>query len=325
MKIIDVAAPGGPEQLVLAERPLPAVGPFDVLIKVAASGLNRADVLQRKGMYPSPPGSPPNPGLEASGTIMGVGERVAGFKVGDAVCALLQGGGYSEYVAVHSGQVLPIPRGLDLIQGATLPETFFTVWSNVFEFARLQPGESLLVHGGTSGIGVTAIQLAKTLGHPVFATAGSNEKCAFCERLGARAINYKTQDFANEVLAATEQRGVNVILDMIGGSYLPKNLQSLAIGGRLAIIATQGGMKGEADLLRVMQRRLTITGSTLRAREVEFKQHIKTKLEEKVWPLLESGAIKPIVDKVFDAKDAPAAHARMEASEHMGKILLRWS
>jgi len=325
MQIIDAASPGGPEQLVLKESPLPQLGAHDVLIKVAASGVNRADILQRLGKYPSPPGAPTNPGLEASGTIVAVGNQAKEFQIGDAVCALLAGGGYAEHCAVHEGQVLPIPRGLDLIQGAALAEAFFTVWSNVFEFARLQPGEALLVHGGTSGIGVTAIQLATVLGHPVYATAGSDEKCAFCVKLGARrAINYKTQDFVAEILAATDKRGVDVILDMVGGSYLARNLQALAVGGRLAIIATQSGTKGEADLLRVMQRRLTITGSTLRARETEFKRQIKWKLASKVWPLLESGAIKPIIDKVFAAKDAPAAHARMESSEHIGKIVLRW-
>jgi NADPH:quinone reductase len=326
MQIIDVASPGGPEQLAFAERPLPVVGIDDVLIKVAASGVNRADVLQRLGKYPSPSGAPANPGLEASGTVVSVGDQVKDFKIGDSVCALLQGGGYSEYCAVNEGQVLPLPRGVDVVQGGALAETFFTVWSNVFEFAKLQPGESLLVHGGTSGIGVTAIQLAKALGHSVYATAGTDAKCKVCEELGARrAVNYKTQDFVNEVLAATDKRGVDVILDMIGGSYLARNLQTLAVGGRIAIIAAQGGAKGEADILRIMQRRLTITGSTLRAREVDFKRAIKAKLLSHVWPLIEGGTIKPVIDKVFDAKDAALAHARMESSEHIGKILLRWS
>jgi NADPH:quinone reductase len=324
MKVVDVSSPGGPEQLAIAERELPSVGAHDVLIKVVAAGLNRADILQRRGVYPSPPGAPANPGLEAAGTVEAVGSAVTEFKVGDAVCALLQGGGYSQYVAVHAGQVLAVPRGFDFVQAAALPETFFTVWSNVFEFAKLSKGETFLVHGGTSGIGVTAIQLAVALGHTVFATAGSDEKCKFCESLGARAINYKTQDFVTEVLAATNKRGVDVVLDMIGGSYLARNIQVLAVEGRLVMIATQGGTKGEVDVLRIMQRRLKITGSTLRAREVEFKQQIKAQLLKHVWPLLEDGTIKPIVDKVFAMTDAGAAHAHMESSAHIGKIVLKW-
>jgi NADPH2:quinone reductase len=325
MKIIDVLTPGGPEQLVLAERPVPDISVHDVLIKVVAAGLNRADVLQRRGAYPSPEGAPTNPGLEVAGTVAAVGSSVTEFKVGDAVCALLQGGGYSEYCAVQAGQVLPIPKGFDCVQGAALPEAFFTVWSNVFEFGRLRKGETLLVHGGTSGIGVTAIQLAAVLGHTVYATAGSAEKCTFCESLGAkRAIDYKTQDFVAEIQSATDKRGVDVILDMVGGKYLARNLETLAVEGRLVVIATQGGTKGEADILRVMQRRLTITGSTLRARQVEFKQRIKAQLLHTVWPLLESGAIKPIIDSVYPMKDVAAAHARMESSAHMGKIVLQW-
>lgn len=325
MKIVDVAAPGGPDQLVIVERPKPEAGADEVLIQVVAAGLNRADILQRRGAYPAPKGAPSNPGLEVSGTVVAVGTNVTEFKVGDAVCALLQGGGYSQFCSVHVGQVLPVPKGVDLIGAAALPETFFTVWSNVFEFGRLRAGETLLVHGGSSGIGVTAIQLASALGHTVFATAGSSQKCRFCESLGARrAIDYKTQDFVAEVLAATEQRGVDVILDIVGGKYLAGNLQALAVEGRLVMIASQGGTKGEVDVLRVMQRRLTITGSTLRAREVEFKQRIKAQLLKNVWPLIEQGKVKPIVDSVFDASDVAKAHQRMESSEHMGKILLEW-
>jgi NADPH:quinone reductase len=325
MKIIDVPTPGGPEQLVLADRAVPEIGAHEVLIKVVAAGLNRADVLQRRGAYPSPEGAPTNPGLEVAGSVASIGSSVTEFKVGDAVCALLQGGGYSEYCAVHVGQVLPIPKGFDFVQGAALPEAFFTVWSNVFEFGHLRTGETLLVHGGTSGIGVTAIQLATALGHTVYATAGSADKCKFCESLGAkRAIDYKTQDFVAEIQSATNKRGVDVILDMVGGKYLARNLETLAVAGRLVVIATQGGTKGEADILRVMQRRLTITGSTLRAREVEFKQRIKSQLLQTVWPLLESGAIKPIIDSVYSMKDVAAAHARMESSAHMGKIVLKW-
>lgn len=325
MRVIDVTQPGGPEQLTLLERPMPEVGPRDVLIQVAAAGLNRADILQRRGAYPSPKGAPPNPGLEVSGTVAAVGSDVTEFQQGDAVCALLQGGGYSQYCSVHVGQVLPVPQGVDLIHAAALPETFFTVWSNVFEFAQLRAGETLLVHGGSSGIGVTAIQLATALGHTVLTTAGSEEKCRFCESLGAaKAINYKTQDFVAETLAATSDRGVDVILDMVGGKYLSGNLQALAIEGRLVMIAAQGGAKGEVDVPRVMQRRLTITGSTLRAREVEFKQHVKAQLLKTAWPLIEQGRIKPIIDSVFAMKDVARAHERMESSAHMGKIVLAW-
>ena len=325
MKIVDVAKPGGIEQLAIVERPTPTAQKNEVLIKVAAAGLNRADILQRRGFYPSPAGAPPNPGLEVSGTVVDVGSGVRSFKPGDQVCALLQGGGYSEYCAVHEGQALPVPKGFDLMQAAALPEALFTVWSNVFEFAHLKPAETFLVHGGSSGIGVTAIQLASALGHTVFATAGSDEKCRFCESIGASAaFNYKSQDFVTEVHASTNKVGVNVILDMVGGQYLGRNLEALAIEGRLVIIATQGGTKGEIDVMRVMQRRLTITGSTLRAREVEFKQRIKARLQERVWPLLEAGKIKAVVDSVYSMKDVGQAHARMESSAHMGKIVLRW-
>lgn len=325
MRIVDVARPGGPEQLVIAERAIPEIGADEVLIQVAAAGLNRADVIQRRGAYPSPKGAPSNPGLEVSGTIAAVGANVREFEVGDRVCALLQGGGYSEYCSVQAGQVLPIPRGVDLVHAAALPETFFTVWSNLFEFAHLQPGETLLVHGGSSGIGVTAIQLATALGHTVFTTAGSTEKCRFCEALGAqRAIDYKTQDFVAEILEATDGRGVNVILDMVGGKYLARNLQALAVEGRLVMIATQGGTKGEVDVLHVMQRRLTVTGSTLRAREVAFKQRIKAQLLSNAWPLIEQGRIKPIIDSMYSMSEVARAHERMESSAHMGKILLIW-
>jgi NADPH2:quinone reductase len=298
----------------------------EVLIKVAAAGINRADLLQRRGMYPSPPGAPGNPGLEVAGTIMAMGADVRGFKVGEAVCALLAGGGYSQYVTAPVGQVLPVPGALSMVEAASLPEAYFTVWSNVFEFGRLQRGERLLVHGGTSGIGVAAIQLAAARGHTVLATAGSDDKCQLCGRLGAvRAINYRTHDFVKEVLEATDGHGVNVILDMIGGSYLPRNLQALATEGRLVMIATQGGVKGEVDVLRIMQRRLVVTGSTLRARTVQFKEEIRAQLLQHVWPLLENGRIRPIVDKVFAFEDAGAAHAYMESGVHQGKIILELS
>ena len=323
MKVIDVPQPGGPDALVVAQRPTPTPQATEVLIKIAAAGINRADVLQRKGGYPPPPGAPTYPGLEAAGIVAAVGSAVREFKVGDKVCALLQGGGYAEYCVADEAQVLPVPGSLDMIEAASLPEAYFTVWSNVFGFGRLQPGETLLVHGGSSGIGVTAIQLAKALGHTVFTTAGSDDKCRFCEQLGAkRAINYKTEDFVAVIAEETAKQGVNVLLDMVGGSYLSKNIACLAIEGRLVIIATQGGVKGEADLLRVLQRRLVITGSTLRPRDVTFKRVIKQQLLDTVWPLLARGQLKPIVDKVFPLERASEAHAYMESSAHRGKIVL---
>lgn len=323
MRVIDVPQPGGPDALVVAQRPTPTPQASEVLIQVAAAGINRADVLQRKGGYPPPPGAPTYPGLEVAGVVAAAGSAVREFKVGDKVCALLQGGGYAEYCTADEGQVLPVPGSLSMIEAASLPEAYFTVWSNVFGFGRLQPGETLLVHGGSSGIGVAAIQLAKALGHTVFTTAGSDEKCRFCEQLGARrAINYKTEDFAAVIGEATGKQGVNVVLDMVGGSYLSKNLSCLAVEGRLVMIATQGGTKGELDLLRIMQRRLVVTGSTLRSRDVTFKRSIKERLLNVVWPLLARGDIKPIVDRVYPLERASEAHAYMESSAHRGKIVL---
>jgi NADPH2:quinone reductase len=323
MKVIEVPQPGGPEALVLGERPVPQPRAGEVLIEVAAAGLNRADILQRRGFYPSPPGAPSNPGLEVAGTIAGIGPGVTEFRDGDAVCALLQGGGYAEYCCVDAGQVLPIPGALDMVEAASLPEAMFTVWSNVFGFGRLQPGETLLVHGGSSGIGVAAIQLAAALGHAVFTTAGSAEKCRFCESLGARrAIDYKGEDFVAEIGKATSGRGVDVVLDMVGGSYVQRNLQVLASGGRLVMIATQGGAQGEIDVLRIMQQRLVITGSTLRPRSADFKRTIRDQLLQQVWPLLAAGRIRPVVDSVFALAEAGKAHSRMEGGEHMGKIIL---
>jgi NADPH2:quinone reductase len=324
MRVVEVRQPGGPEALQIAEWPLPDIANDDVLIKVAAAGVNRADVLQRRGHYPSPAGAPANPGLEAAGTVVAVGSGVTEFKVGDRVCALLQGGGYSEYCAVNVAQVLPVPAGLDLIEAASLPETYFTVWSNLYEFGSLQRGESLLVHGGSSGIGISAIQLAKALGSTVFTTVGTDDKARFCEQLGAQsAINYKTQDFVSEIATLTQNKGVNVVLDMVGGSYVARNLQVLAVEGRLVMIATQGGSKGEIDVLRIMQRRLKVTGSTLRTRDEDFKRQMKQKLLKHVWPLLANGTIKPVIDKVFPMADASAAHAHMESSTHKGKIILQ--
>ncbi len=323
MKVIDVPQPGGPEALVLVERPVPQPGAGEVLIEVAATGLNRADLLQRRGFYPPPRGAPSNPGLEVAGTIAAVGAGVTELEIGAAVCALLQGGGYAEFCCVDAGQVLPIPGSLDMIEAASLPEAMFTVWSNVFGFGRLQPGETLLVHGGSSGIGVAAIQLAAALGHTVFATAGSAEKCRFCESLGAqRAIDYKTEDFVGEISKATGGRGVDVVLDIVGGSYVSRNLQVLAAEGRLVTIATQSGARGEIDLLRIMQQRLVITGSLLRPRSSEFKRAIRDQLLQQVWPLLAAGRIRPVVDSVFALAEAGKAHARMESGEHKGKIIL---
>lgn len=324
MRVVEVRQPGGPQALQIAEWPAPAPGSDDVLIQVAAAGVNRADVLQRLGHYPSPAGAPANPGLEVAGRVVAVGDHVSEFNVGDAVCALLQGGGYSEYCAVDVAQVLPVPGGLTLIEAASLPEAYFTVWSNLYEFGALQRGETLLVHGGSSGIGISAIQLAKALGSTVFTTVGTDDKARFCERIGAQhAINYKAQDFVAEIGALTQGRGVDVVLDMVGGSYLARNLQVLAVEGRLVMIATQGGAKGEIDVLRVMQRRLKVTGSTLRTRDAAFKRRMKQKLLEHVWPLLANGAIKPVVDEVFPLAQAAAAHARMESSVHKGKIILQ--
>ncbi len=324
MRVVGVRQPGGPEALQIAEWPVPETGKDDVLIQVAAAGVNRADVLQRRGHYPSPPGAPANPGLEVAGHVVAVGGNVSEFKVGDAVCALLQGGGYSEYCAVNAAQVLPVPGNLNLIEAASLPETYFTVWSNLYEFGALQRGESLLVHGGSSGIGISAIQLAKALGSTVFTTVGTDDKARFCEQLGAQhAINYKAQDFVAEIGTLTQGHGVDVVLDMVGGSYVARNLQVLAVEGRLVMIATQGGTKGEIDVLRIMQRRLKVTGSTLRTRDEAFKRRMKQKLLEHVWPLLANTTIRPVVDEVFPLAQAAAAHARMESSVHKGKIILQ--
>lgn len=324
MKFVDLARHGGPDVLVVAQRDAPQCGPHQLLIKVAAAGLNRADLLQRRGHYPPPAGAPTYPGLEVAGTIVECGAEVRDFREGDQVCALLQGGGYAEYCVIEAAQVLPIPAGLTAIEAASLPESYFTVYSNVFMFGRLQRGEALLVHGGSSGIGVAAIQLASALGHAVFATAGSEEKCRRCEQLGARlGINYKQRDFVDIVRAATDGRGVDVILDMVGGQYLARNLRALATQGRLVVIATQGGSKAELDILHMMQQRLTITGSTLRGRSAEFKRIVRDELLQIVWPLLAAGKIKPIVDRVFPMDQVSEAHAYMESGVHQGKIILQ--
>jgi NADPH2:quinone reductase len=321
MKAIEITTPGGPEVLRLAERARPQPGTGEVLIRVHAAGVNRPDVLQRRGAYAPPPGAPDTPGLEVAGVVE---EGAAGgLRRGDAVCALVAGGGYAEYCVAPAGQVLPVPRGLSFAQAAGLPETFFTVWSNVFDRARLAPGESLLVQGGTSGIGVAAIQLAAAFGNKVFATAGSDEKCRACEELGAvKGINYRTQDFVAVVKENTGGRGVDVVLDMVAGDYVPREIECLADDGRIAIIATLGGASANINLATVLRRRLTITGSTLRPRSVEFKAAIAQRLREKVWPLLEAGRVKPMLYRRFALSEAAAAHALMETSQHVGKIVL---
>ena len=323
MQAIEITQPGAPEVLQLCERPMPQAGPGSVLIKVHAAGVNRPDVLQRTGNYPVPPGASDIPGLEVAGEIVGGDVGNSGLRIGDMVCALAQGGGYAQYCVAPVEQCLPVPKGFSAIEAASLPETFFTVWSNVFDRVHLSGNETLLVQGGTSGIGVTAIQLATALGHRVFATAGSDEKCRACEALGAeRGINYKTEDFVEIVKTATGGKGVDVILDMVGGDYVPREIQALADDGRLVLIALLGGAKAQVSLGQILLRRLTITGSTLRPRPVAFKAAIAAQLREKVWPLLEAGRIKPVIFKTFALADAAQAHALMETSTHVGKIML---
>lgn len=332
MQAIEISHPGGPDVLRLTQRPRPQPGPGEVLIKVAASGVNRPDVFQRAGHYPPPPGASDLPGLEVAGELIEgdfTSHNPFGLQRGDAVCALLTGGGYAEYAVVPLGQCLPIPQGLSTIEAASLPENYFTVWSNVFDRGRLGQRddgtpESLLVQGGSSGIGVTAIQLAHALGHPVFATAGSVEKCHACEALGARAINYRTEDFVERVNARTDGRGADVILDMVAGDYVARELRALADNGRLVIIATLGGAQVNFDAGALMRKRQTITGSTLRPRSTAFKAAIAGMLYEKVWPLFAERKLRPVIQEVFPASEAAAAHTLMESSTHIGKLVLRW-
>lgn len=333
MQAIEITHFGAPDVLQLTRRPIPKAGPGEVLIRVAASGVNRPDVFQRQGHYASPPGASDLPGLEVAGELMDGdfgGDNPFGLKRGDAACALLAGGGYAEYAVAPLAQCLPVPNGLSLIEAAALPENYFTVWSNVFDRGQLGRGEggaheTLLVQGGSSGIGVTAIQLAHAFGHRVFATAGSAEKCAACMRLGAeRAINYHDEDFVAAVKQATEDRGVDVILDMVAGDYIPRELDALADGGRLVFIATLGGSKASIDAATIMRRRLTLTGSTLRARSVAFKGALARQLHDKVWPLIEAGKLRPVIHEVFPAAEAAQAHALMESSTHIGKLVLQW-
>lgn len=321
MRVIEISTPGGPDVLRLGERQKPKAADGEVLIRVHAAGINRPDVLQRMGAYAPPPGAPDTPGLEVAGVVDE--STVPDFKPGDAVCALVAGGGYAEYCVAPAGQILPVPRGLSFAEAAGLPETFFTVWSNVFDRAGLNTGETLLVQGGTSGIGVAAIQLAAALGHGVFATAGSDEKCRACEGLGARrGINYRAEDFVAVVKELTGGRGVDVILDMVAGDYVPREIECLADDGRIAIIAVLGGASANISLATLLRRRLTITGSTLRPRSIAFKTAIAQRLRAKAWPLLEAGRVKPMLFRRFPLADAAGAHALMESSQHVGKIVL---
>ncbi len=323
MIAIEISQPGGPEVLKPVHRPLPVPGKGEVLIHVASAGVNRPDCLQRAGAYPPPPGASDLPGLEVAGTIVALGESTEGWALGDAVCALTNGGGYAQYCATPAGQCLPVPDGLDWVAAAALPETFFTVWTNLFQRARLVAGESLLVHGGSSGIGTTAIQLAHAMGIRVFTTVGNAAKAQVCRDLGAdTVINYREADFVDVIMTATERRGVNVILDMVGGDYVARNLKCLALEGRLVQIAFQRGSKVELDLMSVMLKRQTITGSTLRARPAGDKADIAQALRKTVWPLIASGRVRPVIDRHFALEQADQAHAYMESGEHIGKIML---
>lgn len=328
MRAVEITSYGGPEVLRETQRPAPVPAAGELLIAVQASGVNRPDVLQRKGLYPMPPGVSDLPGLEVAGTVAGGAPEdlaAAGLALGDAVCALVAGGGYAEHCVAPAGQCLPLPQGLTMVEAASLPETFFTVWQNVFTIAKLQPGETLLVQGGSSGIGVTAIQLAKALGSQVIVTAGSDEKCAACVALGAdHAINYRTQDFAAETKRLTGGRGADVVLDMVGGAYIEREVQCLADDGRLALIAVQGGTEARFDAGLVLRKRLAITGSTLRPRSVAYKTALARELRQRVWPLLEAGRVRPVIHQVFPAAQAAQAHVLMESSTHVGKIVLTW-
>jgi putative PIG3 family NAD(P)H quinone oxidoreductase len=323
MRYIAMREPGPPDVLAIAEGPVPQPGPADVLIRVRHAGVNRPDCIQRSGSYPPPPGASPIIGLEVGGIVAAVGANVADWRVGDEVCALTPGGGYAEYCVAPAGHCLPVPAGLSLLEAASLPENAFTVWHNVFERGRLAAGETILIHGGTSGIGYTAIQYAKAFGAKVIATVGSDDKAAFCRKIGAdHAINYRTQDFVAEVATLTDRRGVEVILDMVGGDYIARNLRCIALEGRLVIIAFLHGSRVEVDWMPIMLKRLTVTGSTMRASPVERKVAIATALRERVWPLYASGRVLPVIHRVFPLAEAAAAHALMESSQHVGKIML---
>lgn len=323
MTAIGLPTPGGPEALVPVERPVPVPGAGEILVKVAAAGVNRPDVMQRKGLYPPPPGAPDIPGLEIAGEVVALGAGVTRWKLGDKVCALVSGGGYAQYCLADEGSALSVPAGLSMVEAAALPETFFTVWTNVFDLAGLKAGERFLVHGGTSGIGTTAIQLAKAFGATVFTTAGSAEKCEVCRQLGADvAIDYKTEDFVAVVKEKAGGKGVNVILDMVGGSYIARNYEAAAPQARLVQIAFMEGSKVQIDFMRLMLKRLSHMGSTLRSRPKAEKAAIAASLVEKVWPLIEAGKVRPVMDQSFPLEKASEAHARMESSAHIGKIML---
>jgi putative PIG3 family NAD(P)H quinone oxidoreductase len=323
MKAIDPAEPGGPEVLMAVERPVPNPGPGELLIRVAAAGVNRPDVMQRKGLYPPPPGAPSIPGLEIAGTVSALGEGVDPALLGRPMCALVSGGGYAEYCLAPAGQCLPVPQSLSMVEAAAIPETLFTVWTNLFERAFAAEGDMVLVHGGTSGIGTMAILLGKLFGLHLIVTAGSDEKCRAALDLGAaHAINYKSADFVEEVKRITDGRGVQIVLDMVGGDYLPRNLDCLAEEGRHVSIAVQRGAKAEIPIWKIMQKRLTLTGSTLRGRSAEFKALVADELARTVWPHVAAGRLRPVIDRVFPLSEAAAAHARMEGGEHVGKIVL---
>ncbi len=323
MTAIEITAPGGPHVLQKAIVEVPKPGTGEILIKVVAAGINRPDILQRSGAYPPPVGASPLPGLEVSGEVVGLGENATRYRLGDKVCALVAGGGYAQYCTVHETNALPVPLSLTMTEAAAIPETFFTVWHNVFERGALKPGETLLVHGGTSGIGTTAIQLAAKFGGYVIATAGSDEKCEACLKLGAdRAINYRKEDFVQQVKEITGGKGANVILDMVGGDYISRNYDAAAIDGRIVQIAFLKGAVAEADFTKLMMKRLVHTGSTLRARTTGFKAHLAQELEAKVWPMLSARSVIPVIDRIFPLKEAWRAHERMEEGEHIGKIVL---
>jgi putative PIG3 family NAD(P)H quinone oxidoreductase len=323
MTVVEIAAPGGPEQLKTARRPVPEPAAGEVLVRVAAAGVNRPDVMQRQGRYPPPPGASDIPGLEIAGDIVALGAGVSEMKIGDRVTALLPGGGYAEYAVASAPLCLPIPEGLSMVEAAALPETFFTVWTNLFDRGACKAGETVLIHGGTSGIGTTAIQLAAAWGTRVFATAGTDEKARACERFGAaRGIDYRTEDFVEVIREETAGRGVDVILDMIGGSYLARNLEAAAVEGRLVVISLIGGARAEINLLTIMSKRLTLTGSTLRARTVEQKAAVAEAVYRNVWPLLSAGRVRPIIHATFPLAEASEAHRLMETSQHIGKIVL---
>lgn len=322
MRSIAIREPGGPEVLETAQIETPAPSHGEILIRVAAAGVNRPDTIQRMGLYPPPPGAPATPGLEVAGEVVETGAGVTRWQAGDKVCALVGGGGYAEYCLAHESHALPVPKGFSMVEAAALPETFFTVWTNVFERGALKPGETFLIHGGTSGIGTTAIQLASIFGSTVIATAGSAEKCRACEKLGAHAVNYREQDFVEEVKRLTGGRGADVILDMVGGDYIQRNIQAAAPDGRIVSIAFLNGSTAEVNFMPVMLKRLTLTGSTLRPRSIEEKAALAAALESKVWPLLDAGRVKPLIDEVFPLDQAADAHALMEKSSHIGKIVL---